>query len=113
MEMFLPVEHSSQEEQQAYRTYNGGLTIHNQHRAAPSPRPDQRRASARAAPSDLQPAGSAGHQGSGAGVSPLEGGGGGPESVVLGDPQALLGQPDRHVGVLGDKEDEECQGCES
>ena len=112
MEMLLPVEPPSQEEQEAYGTYNGGLTAHNEHRAATNPRSDQRHASTRAAPSDLPPAGSTRHQGSGAGVSPLEGGGGGPESVVLGDPQALLGQPDRHVGVLGDKEDEECQGCE-
>ena len=108
LEMVPPVVSSPLEEQQVYRTFNGGRPFHNQARQ------DQHPAATRAASADLPPAGSAGHQGGSTGVPPLEGGGGGPQSVVMGGPQGEHVEPaSRHVGVLGEKEDEECQGGES
>ena len=118
MEMIAPVKSCPLEEQQAYRTYNGDHSIHSQARphqrpATTNARPHQSLAATRGAHSGLLLASSAGHQGSDAGVSPLEGGGGGTKSVVMGGPKVVLGQPDRHVGVLGDMENEKCQGGES
>ena len=46
-------------------------------------------------------------------MSAVEGGGGGAESLVMGGAQGDPGELDIHVGVSGEKEDEEFQGGES